>query len=237
MELPDREEAQLGLCPHGRVPGASRPAPDAQPRRQPVPISAHPGHAPPGGTISVLASPGNQPGPSPRIRLSAVLRSSIAKPFLVRNGGFIQVTKRFSQNIQVLVSYTLSKAIDTAPDGTSVVTGNAGDDAKVAQDTLQPNLERGSSVNNIRNRFVLSAVWDLNYANSMSNAALKAVLPRMDALDHFAASIWAAHQHRRHGQSGQRRQQFQRPGAPGRPQHARRPRLADWDLRLRAKLR
>lgn len=76
----------------------------------------------------------------------------------------------------MLASYTLAKAIDTAPDATSVVTGNAGDDTKVAQDTLQPNRERGSSVNDIRNCFVFSAAWDLNYAGSVSNTAAKALL-------------------------------------------------------------
>jgi hypothetical protein len=94
----------------------------------------------------------------------------------VYNGGFIQLTKRFSRNFQVLTSYTFSKVIDSAPDATSVVPGNAGDDAKVAQDTLAPNLERGRGVNDIRHRFVFSAVWDLNYAQSLSNAAAKALL-------------------------------------------------------------
>ncbi len=94
----------------------------------------------------------------------------------IYNGGFVQLTKRFSRNFQLLASYTFSKVIDTAPDATSVVPGNAGDDAKVAADTLAPNLERGLGVNDIRHRFVFSAVWDLNYANSMSNAVAKAAL-------------------------------------------------------------
>jgi outer membrane receptor protein involved in Fe transport len=92
------------------------------------------------------------------------------------NGGFIQLTKRFSRNFQVLASYTFSKVIDSAPDATSVVPGNAGDDAKVAQDTLAPNLERGLGVNDIRHRFVFSAVWDLNYAQHIANPAAKALL-------------------------------------------------------------
>jgi outer membrane receptor protein involved in Fe transport len=92
------------------------------------------------------------------------------------NGGFIQLAKRFSQNFQVLGSYTFAKTIDDAPDATSVVPGNAGDDAKVVQDTLRPNADRALSVNDIRRRFVFSAVWDLNYANSLQNAAAKALL-------------------------------------------------------------
>jgi outer membrane receptor protein involved in Fe transport len=92
------------------------------------------------------------------------------------NGGFIQLTKRFSRNFQLLSSYTLSKVIDSAPDGTSVVPNNGGDDAKIAQDTLAPNLERGRGVNDIRHRFVFSAVWDLDYGKSMSNAVVRNVI-------------------------------------------------------------
>jgi hypothetical protein len=94
----------------------------------------------------------------------------------VYHGGFIQLTKRFSQSFQVLASYTLSKVIDDAPNATSVVVGNAGDDAKVAQHTLNPNHDRGPGVNDVRHRFVFSAVWDLNYAQSMSNGPAKAAL-------------------------------------------------------------
>jgi hypothetical protein len=64
--------------------------------------------------------------------------------------------------------------IDTAPDGTAVVVGS--DDVKIVQDTLQPNLDRGLGVNDIRHRFVFSAVWDLNYAHAVSNPAVKALL-------------------------------------------------------------
>ena len=89
------------------------------------------------------------------------------------NGVFIQLQKRFSRNFQLLTSYTLAKVIDTAPDGTAVVSGNGGDDAKIAQDTLAPNLERGPGVTDIRHRFVFSAVWDLTYGQSMSNLVMK----------------------------------------------------------------
>ena len=94
----------------------------------------------------------------------------------IYDGGFLQLTKRFSQNFQMLASYTLAKVIDTAPDGTSVVVGNSGDDAKVTQDTLLPNLDRGPGQNDIRHRFVFSAVWDLNYAHAVSNPIAKALL-------------------------------------------------------------
>jgi len=58
--------------------------------------------------------------------------------------------------------FLAAAAADDAPDATSVVPGNGGDDAKVAQDTLAPNLERGRGLNDIRHRFVFSAVAELN---------------------------------------------------------------------------
>jgi hypothetical protein len=94
----------------------------------------------------------------------------------IYHGGFVQVTKRFSRNFQLLASYTYSKVIDTAPDATSVVPGNAGDDAKVTQDTLLPGLDRGPGQADIRQRFVFSSIWDLDYASSLSNPAAKALL-------------------------------------------------------------
>ena len=94
----------------------------------------------------------------------------------IYHGGFVQFQRRFANRFQAQVSYTFSKVLDTIPDATSVVPGNAGDDAKVAQDTLAPNLDRGPGASDIRHRFVLSGVWDLNYANSISNPVLKGFL-------------------------------------------------------------
>jgi outer membrane receptor protein involved in Fe transport len=93
----------------------------------------------------------------------------------IYHGGFIQLTKRFSQNFQVQSSYTFSKVIDDNPDSTSVVVGG-GDDAKVAQDTLQPNADRALGNADVRHRFVLSGVWDLAYAKSISNRPIRAIL-------------------------------------------------------------
>jgi hypothetical protein len=93
----------------------------------------------------------------------------------IYHGGFVQVTKRYADNFQLQASYTFSKVIDTAPDATSVVVGT-GDDAKVTQDTLNPNLDRGIGDANIGHRFVLSGVWDISYANRMNNAVGRYVL-------------------------------------------------------------
>lgn len=92
----------------------------------------------------------------------------------VYHGGFIQLSKRFSQNFQVQTSYTYSKVIDSRPDFTSVVVGT--DDSKNAQDTLAPNLERGRGNADINHRFVFSGVWDIDYAKSLQNPIARHLL-------------------------------------------------------------
>ena len=94
----------------------------------------------------------------------------------IYHGGFVQFQRRFAQRFQLQTSYTWSKVLDTTPDGTSVVPGNAGDDSKVAQDTLLPNLDRGPGQADIRNKFVFSGIWDISYANSLSNNVAKQIL-------------------------------------------------------------
>jgi outer membrane receptor protein involved in Fe transport len=92
----------------------------------------------------------------------------------VYHGGFIQLSKRFSKSFQVETSYTFAKVIDDAPDFTSVVVG--ADDAKNAEYTLSPNLERGRGNADIRHRFVFAGTWDLNYAKSAQNGLVRAAL-------------------------------------------------------------
>jgi hypothetical protein len=93
----------------------------------------------------------------------------------IYHGGFIQYTRRFANNFQVQTSYTHSRVIDTRPDNTSVVSGNSGDDAKIAQDTLLPNYDRAAGDVNIPNRFVFSGLWDVNYVHGGS-AVTKALV-------------------------------------------------------------
>lgn len=88
----------------------------------------------------------------------------------IYHAGFVQLTKRYANRFQFLASYTYSKVIDTRPDATSVVVGG-GDDAKVAQDTLNPNAERAIGDVNIKHRFVGSFVWDVNYFNTLAGPA------------------------------------------------------------------
>ena len=92
----------------------------------------------------------------------------------IYHGGFIQLSKRFSQSFQVQTSYTFSKVIDSRPDFTSVVVGT--DDSKNAQDTLTPNAERGRGNADITHRFIFSGIWDIDYAKSLQNPVVRNLL-------------------------------------------------------------
>jgi len=103
------------------------------------------------------------------------------------NALVLQVNKRFSRHHQLLFSYTFSKVIDDAPDATSVVTGNAGDDAKQAQFSLILSDERGPGNANIPHRFVASGLWDLDYFKNLHGPA-KVVLGGWEVSGIFQAS-------------------------------------------------
>jgi outer membrane receptor protein involved in Fe transport len=87
------------------------------------------------------------------------------------NALVLQVNKRFAQHYQFLFSYTFSKVIDDAPDATSVVTANAGDDVKQAQYSLLLGDERGPGNANVPHRVVVSGLWDLDYFKGLHGPA------------------------------------------------------------------
>jgi outer membrane receptor protein involved in Fe transport len=87
------------------------------------------------------------------------------------NAFVFQANKRLSQHYQLLFSYTFSKVIDDAPDATSVVTGNAGDDTKQAQYSTLLTDERGPGNANTPHRVVASGLWDLDYFKGGSGLA------------------------------------------------------------------
>jgi len=87
------------------------------------------------------------------------------------NGLIIQLNKRFGHNYQILGSCTYGKVIDDAPDATSVVPFSGGDDAKMVSDPGNIRADRAAGINDQRHRFVLSGVWNLNYAQRFSGAA------------------------------------------------------------------
>lgn len=92
----------------------------------------------------------------------------------IYHGFFVQITKRFSQRFSLQSSYTISHAIDDAPDFTSVVVGT--DDGKNAQYTVYPNLERGRANADIRHRFVFAGLWQIDYARGLRNPVARALL-------------------------------------------------------------
>jgi outer membrane receptor protein involved in Fe transport len=87
------------------------------------------------------------------------------------NALILEVNKRFAQHYQFLFSYTFSKVIDDAPDATSVVTANAGDDTKQAQYSLLLSDERGPGNANVPHRVVASGLWDLDYFKELHGPA------------------------------------------------------------------
>jgi outer membrane receptor protein involved in Fe transport len=89
------------------------------------------------------------------------------------HGAFVQFTRRFSSGLQVQSSLTWSHAIDDDPDATAVVFGT--DDAKIVQNNLQPNLDRGDANADVRLRFLFSGVWDINYVPKSANRFLRVV--------------------------------------------------------------
>ena len=70
----------------------------------------------------------------------------------------LQLQKRFAKGWQFLATYTYSKAKDDRPDQTSVVPGNAGDDAKIVFNQLDINGDYGTADVDVPHRFVFSSV-------------------------------------------------------------------------------
>jgi len=76
------------------------------------------------------------------------------------DGVAAQLTRRFARNFYLLASYTFSQAQDDKPDQTSVVPGNAGDDAKIVFDQSNIRLDYGTADVDIPQRIVISPIWD-----------------------------------------------------------------------------
>ena len=91
------------------------------------------------------------------------------------NGMTVQLNKRFAKNYQLTAGYTFGKVIDDAPDATSVVPFSF-DDSKMVSDPLNIRADKGPGINDQRHRFVLSGVWNLNYASGMSSALARGIL-------------------------------------------------------------
>ncbi len=135
-------------------------------------------------TTTVAAAPCASSGPFPYYRRTAPrpvegytrITSAENSADSNYNGVFFQLSKRLGESFQVQTSYTFSKVIDNAPEGTAVLPNNGGDDAKIAWDTLNLGLERGLGDSDVRHRWVMSGVWDINYARKLDSAAAKLIL-------------------------------------------------------------
>ncbi|MEW6730996.1 MAG: TonB-dependent receptor [Acidobacteriota bacterium] len=75
------------------------------------------------------------------------------------HGLSLLLTRRFSHRFGGLISYTFSKALD-----------NFVDFQAETEETVDPNNlrnERGFSINDVRNRFIASGIWDLDYTDNI----------------------------------------------------------------------
>jgi hypothetical protein len=78
------------------------------------------------------------------------------------NGLTLELNRRFSGDKQLRLAYTLGKVVDTVPDATAVVPGNATDDAKYASNPADFDADRTVGNNDQRHRFVASGVYSTN---------------------------------------------------------------------------
>lgn len=93
----------------------------------------------------------------------------------IYHGMTIQVNKRYSRNIQLSGAYTWSKVIDDVPDATAVVPQGS-DDAKYVQNPLNIRDDRAVGGNDQPHRVVINGIWDLRYAEGVSNRVAKGIL-------------------------------------------------------------
>lgn len=90
------------------------------------------------------------------------------------NGLTLDLNKRYSDNFQARLAYTYSKARDNRPDATIVVAGV--DDAREVQDSRNINDDYSFGDSDVRNRVVLSGVWNLHYFDALQSATAHALL-------------------------------------------------------------
>jgi hypothetical protein len=84
---------------------------------------------------------------------------------------FIQLRKRMSHRFEGSVSYTYSHVIDDAPDINAVVPFGPDDDSLLIFDPKNPRADRASGLDDQRHLFVLSGIWQLDYANNLKPLA------------------------------------------------------------------
>ncbi|MFN2492246.1 MAG: TonB-dependent receptor domain-containing protein, partial [Pyrinomonadaceae bacterium] len=87
-----------------------------------------------------------------------------------------QLQRRFAKGWQFLATYTFSKAKDDRPDQTSVVPGNAGDDAKIVFNQTNIRDDYGTADVDVPHRFVFSSVREFGTFKKSNNKVLRFLL-------------------------------------------------------------
>ena len=127
------------------------------------------------------------------------------------NGLTLELNRRFADDLQFRAAYTLGKVVDTVPDATAVVPGNAGDDVKYASNPVDFDADETVGNNDQRHRFVASGVYSTNGLAAGQRRRLARADPRLVVQrDLHRAVRPALHGARRRRRSEQRRQHPQR---------------------------
>ena len=120
------------------------------------------------GTSTVLSYPRfTSARPIPGFDRMIALESNASSSY---HGLAVQVNKRLSHNFQFLAAYTLGKVIDDRPEP-FVLNPGTNAEALLLSDPSNPRADRGPGALDARHRFVLSGVWNLNYANRLRGPA------------------------------------------------------------------
>jgi outer membrane receptor protein involved in Fe transport len=91
------------------------------------------------------------------------------------NGVTFELNRRFAQNYQYRIAYTLGKVEDTVPDATAVVPEGS-DDRKFASNPADFDVNRSPGNNDQRHRFVASAIYSTTGLADRFNGFVQALL-------------------------------------------------------------
>jgi outer membrane receptor protein involved in Fe transport len=91
------------------------------------------------------------------------------------NGVTVEVNRRFAQNYQYRLAYTLGHVEDTVPDATAVVPEGS-DDRKFASNPADFDVDRTAGNTDQRQRFVASAIYSTNGFAERFDGAARAVV-------------------------------------------------------------
>jgi len=87
----------------------------------------------------------------------------------IYHGGQFQLDRKFSHGLQLRAAYTYSKLLDNGSDVFGPTGGNTINRNDFAQNPFCQSCDRGSSIFDIRHRFVATYIWSLPYKHNTSN--------------------------------------------------------------------